>query len=166
MAITVRAMAPADGMKVLAIFAEAIKGGDSTFETNVPTWREWDRAHLPMHRLVAVEREGVGKVLGFAALSRVSERRAYSGVAESSVYVRADCHRRGVGTALLNEMIAVTESAGIWTLQCGIFPENTASIALHERVGFRIVGTRQRIGRHRGRWRDVIMMERRSPVIV
>lgn len=164
MAITVRAMAPADGMKVLAIFAEAIKSGDSTFETNVPTWREWDRAHLPMHRLVAVE--GGAKVLGFAALARVSERRAYSGVAESSVYVRADSHRRGVGTALLNEMIAVTEKAGIWTLQAGVFPENTASIALHERVGFRVVGTRQRIGRHRGRWRDVVLMERRSPVIV
>lgn len=165
MTITVRAMAPADGMKVLAIYAEAIKSGDSTFETNVPTWREWDRAHLPMHRLVAVEGES-GKVLGWAALSRYSDRRAYSGVADSSVYVRADSHRRGVGTALLTEMIAVTEAAGIWTLQAGIFPENIASIALHERFGFRIVGTRERIGRHRGKWRDVLLLERRSPVIL
>jgi phosphinothricin acetyltransferase len=157
-------MAPADGMKVLAIFAEGIKSGDSTFETNVPTWREWDRAHLPMHRLVAVE--GENKVLGFAALSRVSERRAYSGVAESTVYVRADSHRRGVGTALLSELISVTETAGIWTLQAGIFPENTASIALHEKLGFRIVGRRERIGRHRGKWRDVLLMERRSPAIL
>lgn len=164
MTITVRAMAPADGMKVLAIFAEGIKSGDSTFETNVPTWREWDRAHLPMHRLVAVE--GENKVLGFAALSRVSERRAYSGVAESTVYVRADSHRRGVGTALLSELISVTETAGIWTLQAGIFPENTASIALHEKLGFRIVGRRERIGRHRGKWRDVLLMERRSPAIL
>jgi len=162
--ITVRAMASADGMKVLAIFAEGIKSGDSTFETNVPTWREWDRAHLPMHRLVAIE--GENKVLGFAALARVSERRAYSGVAESSVYVRADSHRRGVGTALLGELIAVTEAAGIWTLQAGIFPENTASIALHEKLGFRIVGRRERIGRHRGKWRDVLLMERRSPAIL
>ena len=164
MTITVRAMASADGMKVLAIFAEGIKSGDSTFETNVPTWREWDRAHLPMHRLVAVE--GENKVLGFAALSRVSERRAYSGVAESTVYVRADSHRRGVGAALLGELIAVTEAAGIWTLQAGIFPENTASIALHEKLGFRIVGRRERIGRHRGKWRDVLLMERRSPAIL
>jgi phosphinothricin acetyltransferase len=157
-------MAPSDGMKVLAIFAEGIKSGDSTFETNVPTWREWDRAHLPMHRLVAVE--GENKVLGFAALSRVSERRAYSGVAESTVYVRADSHRRGVGTALLSELISVTETAGIWTLQAGIFPENTASIALHEKLGFRIVGRRERIGRHRGKWRDVLLLERRSPAIL
>ena len=164
MAITVRAMVPTDGMKVLAIFAEGIKSGDSTFETNVPTWREWDRAHLPMHRLVAVE--GENKVLGFAALSRVSERRAYSGVAESTVYVRADSHRRGVGAALLGELIAVTEAAGIWTLQAGIFPENAASIALHEKLGFRVVGRRERIGRHRGKWRDVLLMERRSPAIL
>jgi len=157
-------MVPTDGMKVLAIFAEGIKSGDSTFETNVPTWREWDRAHLPMHRLVAVE--GENKVLGFAALSRVSERRAYSGVAESTVYVRADSHRRGVGAALLGELIAVTEAAGIWTLQAGIFPENAASIALHEKLGFRVVGRRERIGRHRGKWRDVLLMERRSPAIL
>jgi L-amino acid N-acyltransferase YncA len=162
LAITVRGLASSDSMKVLAIFAEAIKGPDSTFETNVPTWREWDRAHLPAHRLVAVEGT---KVLGWSALTRVSERREYAGVVECYTFVRADSRRRGVGTALVAGLVAATETQGLWTLQAMIFPENTAALALHEKAGFRVVGTRERIGRHRGRWRDILLLERRSPAV-
>jgi phosphinothricin acetyltransferase len=151
-------------MKVLAIFAEAIKGPDSTFETNVPTWREWDRAHLPAHRLVAVD-QTTKKVLGWSALSRFSERREYAGVVECYTFVRADWRRKGVGTALVAGLVAATEAQGLWTLQANVFPENAAALALHERAGFRVVGTRERIGRHRGRWRDVLLLERRSPAV-
>jgi phosphinothricin acetyltransferase len=163
LAITVRGLESSDSMKVLAIFAEAIKGPDSTFETNVPTWREWDRAHLPQHRLVAVEDSR--KLLGWSALSRFSERREYAGVVECYTFVRADARRTGVGMALLSALIAATEAQDLWTLQANVFPENTAALALHEKVGFRVVGTRERIGRHRGRWRDVLLLERRSPAV-
>lgn len=158
-----RALEQSDGMKVLAIYAEAIKGTDATFETNVPTWREWERAHLAAHRLLAVDE--LRKVLGWCALSRFSDRREYAGVVECHTFVRADHHRCGVGTVLLNGMIAATEAQGLWTLQAHVFPENAAAIALHGKVGFRIVGTRERIGRHRGRWRDMLLMERRSPSV-
>ena len=161
MAITVRPLESSDGMKVLAIYAEAIKGTDATFETNVPTWSEWNRAHLPMHRLLATE-DGK-KVLGWCALSRFSERREYAGVVECHTFVRADARHRGVGTALLSAMISATEAQGLWTLQAHIFPENEAAMRLHEKLGFEVVGTRHRIGRHRGRWRDVLLLERRSP---
>ena len=162
MAITVRGMESSDSMKVLAIFAEALKGADSTFETNVPTWREWDRAHLSAHRLVGVEGT---KVLGWSALSRFSERREYAGVVECYTFVRADARRKGVGLALVNGLIAATEAQGLWTLQAMVFPENAAALALHEKAGFRVVGTRERIGRHRGRWRDILLLERRSPAV-
>jgi L-amino acid N-acyltransferase YncA len=162
LAITVRALESTDGAKVLAIYEEAIKSSHATFETNLPTWREWDRVHLPAHRLVAIESDPK-KVLGWTALSRFSERREYAGVVESYVFVRADARRRGVGTALLNGLIAATEAQGLWTLQANIFPENEAALGLHEKLGFRVVGTRERIGRHRGRWRDVLLLERRSP---
>jgi len=163
-AITVRALEASDGMKVLAIYAEAIKTADSTFETNVPTWREWDRAHLPAHRMVALGADP-GKVLGWTALSKFSERREYAGVSECHTYVRADARRTGVGTALLGALIAGTEAQGLWTLQANIFPENAPALALHDKLGFRVVGRRERIGRHRGRWRDVLLLERRSPVV-
>src|SRR6185503_19001682 len=152
-----------DSMKVLAIFAEAIKGADSTFETNVPTWREWDRAHLPAHRLIAVD--DARKVLGWSALSRFSERREYAGVVECYTFVRADARRKGVGSALVAGLIAATEKQGLWTLQAMVFPENEAALKLHEKAGFRVVGTRERVGRHRGRWRDVLLLERRSPAV-
>jgi phosphinothricin acetyltransferase len=162
-AIEVRALESSDGMKVLAIYAEAIKGPDATFETNVPTWSEWNRAHLPAHRYVAYDEPK--KLLGWTALSRFSERREYAGVVECYTYVRADAHRRGVGTILLRHLIAATEAQGLWTLQAHVFPENAAAIALHEKVGFRAVGLRERIGRHRGRWRDQILLERRSAAV-
>lgn len=164
MAITVRAMEPTDGMKILAIYAEAIKGPHAAFDTNIPTWTEWDRAHLSMHRFVALP-PGGKKILGYTALSRVSDRREYAGVVECYTYVRADARRTGVGTALLQALIEATETQGLWTLQANIFPENEPALGLFRKMGFRVVGTRERIGRHRGAWRDVLLLERRSPVV-
>ena len=163
MTVTVRALESTDGMKVLAIYAEALKGPDATFETNVPTWTEWNRAHLPAHRLVAIEEPK--KILGWTALSRFSERREYAGVVECHTYVRADAQRRGVGTKMLEALIAATEGQGLWTVQAHLFPENVAGLALYRKAGFEVVGTRQRMGRHRGRWRDVLLLERRSPLV-
>ena len=128
----------------------------------MPSWEAWDRAHLGGHRLVA---DLGGTVVGWAALSPVSERRVYAGVAEVSVYVSAGARGRGVGQALLEALARSSEAAGIWTLQAGIFPENDPSLALHERCGFRRVGVRERIGRDRERWRDVVLLERRSPLV-
>ena len=161
--VNVRAMEAKDSMKVLAVYAEAIKGPDATFETNVPTWSEWQKAHLPAHRFVAVEDSRT--ILGWSALSRFSERREYAGIVECHTYVRADAQRRGVGTKLIEALINATEGQGLWTLQAHVFPENTAGLALYEKLGFRIVGTRERMGRHRGRWRDVLLLERRSPAV-
>ena len=137
-------------------------GGDATFETEVPAFAAWDAAHHPELRLVALE---AGGLVGFAALAPVSARAVYAGVAESSVYVAAAAHGRGVGRALMEELIRRSERAGIWTIQTGIFPENAASLALHERVGFRIVGVRERLGRREGVWRDVVFLERRSGTV-
>lgn len=163
MTVTVRTLESTDGMKVLAIYAEALKGPDATFDTNVPTWTEWNRVHLPAHRLVAVEEPK--KILGWTALSKFSERREYAGVVECHTFVRADSQRRGVGTKLLAALIAATETQGLWTVQAHVFPENTAGLALHRKAGFEVVGTRARMGRHRGRWRDVLLLERRSPLV-
>jgi L-amino acid N-acyltransferase YncA len=156
-------MTAADWPAVAAIYAEGIASGHATFETEVPSWEAWDAAHLPAHRLVAVD-EG-GAVLGWAALGPVSERCVYAGVAENSVYVAAAARGRGVGRALLGALVESAEQGGIWTIQTGVFPENTASLAVHEAAGFRVVGRRERIGRHHGRWRDVLLLERRSRVI-
>jgi phosphinothricin acetyltransferase len=150
-------------MKVLAIYAEALKGPNATFEINVPTWTEWNRAHLPAHRVVAVEGD---LIVGWAALSRFSERREYAGIVECHVFVRADRQRRGVGTLLLDALVAATEKQGLWTLQAHIFPENEPALHLYEKAGFRVVGVRERMGRHRGRWRDVYLLERRSSAVV
>ncbi len=144
---------------VARIYAEGIATGHATFETEVPTWEQWDAAHLDDHRLVAV---GAGEVVGWASLSAVSDRCVYGGVAENSVYVSASSRGRGVGRALLEELIRRSEQAGFWTIQTGIFPENEASLRLHESVGFRRVGVRERIGKLDGIWRDVIFLERRS----
>jgi L-amino acid N-acyltransferase YncA len=149
---------------VLAVYRQGIETGNATFETEVPTWEAFDRARLAAHRLVALDG---GEVLGWAATSAVSSRPVYAGVLEVGVYVRAEARGRGVGRALLDALIASTEAAGVWTLQAGIFPENTASLALHAAAGFRVVGTRERIGRTpEGRWRDVTMLERRSKQVM
>ncbi|MET9856812.1 N-acetyltransferase family protein [Streptomyces sp. NPDC006450] len=149
--------------RVLEIYRAGIDEGNATFETEAPTWEAFDAARLPEHRFVAVDQDG--KLLGWVAASKVSDRCAYEGVVEHSVYVDPGARGRGVARALLDALIASTEAAGIWTIQSGIFPENTASLALHQRAGFRVIGTRMRIGRHRGAWRDVVLLERRSPKI-
>jgi phosphinothricin acetyltransferase len=148
---------------VRAIYEEGIAGGDATFETAAPSWNAWDASHLPAHRVVA-RRDG--DVVGWAALSPVSERCVYAGVAEVSVYVAWAARGQGVGRALLGELVRSSESAGIWTVQAGVFPENEASLALHRACGFRIVGVRTAIGKHRGVWRDVVLLERRSPEVM
>ncbi|MCX5379934.1 GNAT family N-acetyltransferase [Streptomyces sp. NBC_00091] len=157
----ITALLPAHADAALAIYQAGIDEGDATFETTAPTWEAFDAAKLPDHRFAAVDEDG--KVLGWVAATAVSDRCAYAGVVEHSVYVAPAARGRGVARALLEALIASTEEAGIWTIQSGVFPENTASLALHERAGFRIIGTRERIGRHHGQWRDVVLLERRSP---
>jgi L-amino acid N-acyltransferase YncA len=149
--------------QVLAIYQAGIDEGNATFETVVPSWKAFDAAKLPGHRFAAVDADGT--VLGWVAASRVSDRCAYAGVIEHSVYVHPVARGRGVASALLKALVDSTERAGIWTIQSGIFPENTASLAVHQRAGFRVIGTRERIGRHHGIWRDVVLLERRSPAI-
>jgi L-amino acid N-acyltransferase YncA len=155
----VRPMTLADADAVLAIYQTGIDEGDATFETSAPGWDEFDRSKLADHRFVAVDESGV---LGWVAVVPVSDRCVYGGVVEHSVYVAREARGRGVGLALLDVLIASTEAAGIWTIQSGVFPENTASVALHRAAGFREVGRRERIGKHHGRWRDVVLIERRS----
>jgi phosphinothricin acetyltransferase len=157
-------MAPEHAGEVLAIYRAGIDEGDATFETTAPDWAAFDAAKLPGHRFVALDRHD-GRVLGWIAVSAVSTRPAYAGVVEHSVYVHPRSRGRGIARALLEALIASTEAAGVWTVQSGIFPENAASIALHRGLGFRVVGTRERVGRHHGRWRDVVLVERRSPVV-
>jgi phosphinothricin acetyltransferase len=161
--VRIRAMRAADADEVLAIYQDGLDGGEASFETQAPDWVGFDATKLPGHRHVAVA--GPGTVLGWIAVTPVSSRAVYAGVVEHSVYVRPEARGRGVGLALLHALIASTETAGIWTIQSGVFPENTASLALHHRAGFRTVGTRHRVGRHHGHWRDVVLIERRSPTI-
>jgi len=162
--LTVVAMRPEHAGEVLAIYQLGIDEGNATFETAAPTWDAFDDAHLPEHRFVAVDHAGT--VLGWVTAVPVSDRCVYAGVIEHSVYVHPQARGRGVGAALLAALVQSSEAAGIWTLQSGIFPENTASLALHERAGFRRVGIRERVGRHHGQWRDVVLVEGRSPVLV
>jgi len=162
----IRPMRPADAAAVLAIYGEGIATGHATFQDRAPDWDAWDAAHLADCRLLAERR---GAAAGWAALSRVSARPVYRGVCEVSLYVAAAARGEGIGRALLTALVAASEAAGIWTLQAGIFPENEASLALHAALGFRIVGTRERVGcmAHgplAGRWRDVVFMERRSRI--
>ncbi|WP_106128572.1 GNAT family N-acetyltransferase [Pseudosporangium ferrugineum] len=149
--------------QVLEIYRHGIATGNATFETEPPDWARFTASRLPAHRFVALD--GDGAVLGWIACSAVSDRCVYAGVVEHSVYVHPGARGRGVGRILLTELIAATEAAGIWTIQSGVFPENTASLALHAACGFRTVGTRRRVGRHHGVWRDVTLIERRSPVV-
>lgn len=152
-----------DWPTVSAIYSAGIATGQATFETEPPTWDAFDTGRLRDHRYVATS--PAGRVLGWVAVSLVSPRAAYAGVVEHSLYVDPTASGRGVGRALLTGLIRSTEAAGIWTIQSGVFPENVASVALHRRVGFRTVGVRERIGRLGGRWRDVSLIERRSPLI-
>jgi phosphinothricin acetyltransferase len=167
-AVAIRAMHPADAEQVLAIYQAGMDAGNASFEDTAPDWPAFDASKLPGHRFVAVEQDAPGTVLGWVAISAVSTRAVYAGVVEHSVYVDPAARRRGVGRALLEALIGATEAAGIWTIQSGVFPENTASLALHHATGFRTVGVRERVGRHvaqGNRWRDVVFLERRSPHI-
>jgi len=155
----VRDLRAGDWPEVARIYAEGIATGNATFETDVPSWEDWDRAHLDEHRFVA---EADGQVAGWIALSPVSRRPCYAGVAEVSVYVAERARGRGVGTELLGALCESADRAGLWTLQTSVFPENEASLALLRRFGFRAVGTRERIGRRYGVWRDTVLVERRS----
>ena len=175
--LIVAPMTPADWPAVRAIYAAGIATGNATFETAVPGWSAWDAAHLPAARLVARigdengngDEDGGGparnRVAGWAALSPVSARACYAGVAEHSVYVAADLRGRGVGKRLLAELVSASEAAGIWTLQSSIFPENGASIAIHLACGFRILGRRKRVAMLHGVWRDTVIVERRSAIV-
>ena len=162
--VLVRPMEAGDAGPVLAIYQAGLDTGQASFEVTAPAWEEFDAAKLPAHRHVAVD-AGTGEVLGWAAAIAVSDRCVYAGVVEHSVYVHPGHKRRGIGAALLAALIESTEAAGIWTIQSGVFPENTASLRLHRQAGFRVVGTRERIGRHHGQWRDVVLIERRSPAV-
>lgn len=162
MAFVIDTLQASDWPQVEDIYRQGIATGNATLETTTPTWEQFDADHRPDCRLVA--RNGA-QVLGWAALAPISRRAVYSGVAENSVYVAETARGQGVGKALLRALIEASEQAGVWMLQTGIFPENTASIALHQACGFRKVGIRERIGCLHGVWRDVVLMERRSTVV-
>jgi phosphinothricin acetyltransferase len=159
----IRPMNRADADAVLTIYQAGLDSGNASFETLAPTWEAFDASRLAGHRLVAVDAQDIA--CGWVTVSAVSSRAVYAGVVEHSVYVDPAVQGRGVARALLEALIAATETAGIWTIQSGVFPENTASLNLHERAGFRVIGVRERIGRHHGKWRDVVLLERRSPVV-
>jgi L-amino acid N-acyltransferase YncA len=159
--VLVRPMEAGDAGPVLAIYQAGLDTGQASFEVTAPAWEDFDAGKFPAHRHVAVD-AGTGEVLGWAAVIAVSDRCVYAGVVEHSVYVHPGHKRRGIGAALLAALVESTEAAGIWTIQSGVFPENTASLRLHRQAGFRVVGTRERIGRHHGEWRDVVLIERRS----
>jgi phosphinothricin acetyltransferase len=155
---TIRDLTAADWPAVAAIYADGIASGNATFETEVPTWQTWDAAHGGV-RLVA---DDEGKVVGWATLTPVSSRCCYRGVGENSVYVAERARGRGVGRLLLERLVERAAADGFWTIEAGIFPENAASVALHVACGFRIVGTRERLGEMNGVWRDVLLLERRG----
>ncbi|MFA1548950.1 N-acetyltransferase family protein [Actinomadura chokoriensis] len=160
----VRPMRAGDATDVLAIYQAGLDTGNASFETSAPSWEKFDRVKLPGHRHVAADAT-TGTVLGWIAATAVSERCVYAGVVEHSLYVHPDQHGRGIARALLRAFVDSTETAGIWTIQAGVFPENTASLRLHAGAGFRVVGTREKLGRHHDRWRDVVLIERRSPAV-
>jgi len=147
---------------VAKIYKVGIETGNATFETNIPSFEYWDKTHLPYGRIVILENENI---VGWAALSKVSDRCVYGGIAEVSVYVSPDTQGKGVGSQLLQKLIEISESEGLWTLQCGIMRENKASIGLHKKCGFREIGYREKVGKREGVWRDNIIMERRSKIV-
>lgn len=160
--IHIRTLTANDWEFVSSIYLDGIGTGQATFEAQSPTWAEWDSNHLPAPRLVANSED---QIVGWAALSPVSLRAVYAGVAEISVYVANDWRGKGVGRALLETLVVESEKNAIWTLQASIFPENIRSLALHKSCGFREVGRRERIGKMNGVWRDTILLERRSKMI-
>jgi len=157
----IRDLEPLDWPEVARIFEDGIRSGNATFELEPPAWEAWDAAHSQIRVVAELE----GRVVGWAALSSKSTRHCYRGVAESSVYVEEAAQGRGVGRALMDEVIARSEADGVWTLEAGIFPENKASLRLHLGCGFRLVGVRERLGEANGEFRDVLLLERRSEVI-
>jgi len=161
MSFVIDKMRGSDWEHVRSIYLEGIATGHATFETSAPTWEKWDAGHLAGARIVCRQ---AGTISGWAALSPVSGRCVYAGVAEVSVYVAQDCRGQGIGKALLDALIEQSEKIGIWTMQAGIFPENRASLHLHLRCGFREVGRREKLGKMAGVWRDVVLLERRSRV--
>jgi L-amino acid N-acyltransferase YncA len=159
MSLFIDEMRPEDWQQVRSIYLEGIATGNATFETNAPQWEHWNQTHRQFARLVVRDGE---TILGWAALSPVSARAVYAGVAEVSLYVSAGQRGKGIGRLLLTHLIEESEKKGIWTLQAGIFPENMASIVLHQKCGFREVGRREKLGKLNGIWRDVMILERRS----
>lgn len=162
MPASIKPLYAADWPAVREIYLEGIATGNATFEHEVPDWEKWTVGKLQVCRLVARTEDGI---VGWAALSPVSARPVYRGVAEVSVYVAGRARGNRIGRELLNRLVTDSDAQGLWTLQAGIFPENVASIRLHERAGFRIVGTREKLGEMNGVWRDVVLMERRSTVV-
>ncbi len=159
--VTIQPMKPEDWPAVRAIYLEGISTGNATFEKSTPDWPEWDAKHLQSCRFVA---RSDSEILGWVALTPVSSRCVYAGVADLSVYVATRARGQRIGSTLLAALVEASEREGIWTLQAGIFPENIASVESHKRAGFRLVGTRERLGAMDGRWRDVVLMERRSKI--
>jgi L-amino acid N-acyltransferase YncA len=161
--VLIRPMRAADAGQVLAVYQAGLDTGQASFEVTAPSWEAFDAAKLPLHRYAAADAAS-GQVLGWVAASPVSSRCVYAGVIDHSVYLHPARQGQGIGRALLAALIASSEDTGIWTIQSGVFPENTASLRLHERAGFRVVGVRERVGCHHGRWRDTVLIERRSRV--
>jgi phosphinothricin acetyltransferase len=157
--VRVEAMEEGHWERVSEIYVQGIASGNATFETEAPSWEEWDEGHLSECRFVAVSD---GRILAWAALSPVSDRCVYAGVAEVSVYVADEAQGQGIGTRLMEALVSGAEELGIWTLQAGVFPENDASVRVHTSAGFRLVGRRERLGQMNGLWRDVLLLERRS----
>lgn len=161
MGLEFREIRPSDWERVRQIYREGLSTGQASFETDAPTWPRWDADHLPTCRIAAIDR---GVIVGWAALTRFSPRAVYRGVAEVSIYVAADRRGQGIGSDLMGELVRRSETAGFWTLLGKVFPENERSLNIVERHGFRRVGTLEKVGRHGGKWRDVILVERRSAV--
>jgi len=159
----IRNLVPSDWEQVKSIYEKGIATGNATFQTSAPTFEKWDDSHLTTCRFVD-DQDGV--IHGWAALSPVSSRCVYAGVAEVSVYVDPQFSGKGIGSGLLNELVKASEREGIWTLQAGIFPENASSLKIHEKAGFRILGVREKIGKQHGTWRDTVLLERRSHNII
>ncbi|UWY27044.1 GNAT family N-acetyltransferase [Flavobacterium sp. TR2] len=159
----IRNLLAEDWDQVKKIYQQGMDTGNATFQTNAPSWEDWDQSHLKSCRIVMEEDR---KIIGWAALTPISSRCVYAGVAEVSVYVDPAHSGKGIGLALLNELVRQSEKEGIWTLQAGIFPENTASLRIHEKAGFRTLGIREKIGKQNGIWRDTVLLERRSSIII